>query len=117
MRESTSVWLYEDNGAFSLPRFGIEAEASSWENPQYQVNFAFPGGAYQQQGPRQRSHRPSVLTAARPSWAPGPLSFRCIEPFRQWVTTFDGMAIDGTVDEQIAGRLIPTACSGPLRAS
>ena len=31
MRESTSIWLYEENGAFGFPRLGIEAEASSWE--------------------------------------------------------------------------------------
>ena len=107
MRESTSVWLYEENGAFALPRFGIEAEASSWENPQYQVNFAFPGGRVLssrgrgvKRSPFGPDGRPTVLGA-------GPLSFRCIEPFRRWVTTFDGMAVDGTVDEQIAGRLEP----------
>jgi hypothetical protein len=107
MRESTSVWLYEENGAFSLPRFGIEAEASSWGNPQYQVNFAFPGGRVlsskgrgAKPSPFGPEGRPTVLGA-------GPLSFRCIEPFHKWVTTFDGMAVDGTVDEQIAGRLDP----------
>jgi hypothetical protein len=107
MRESTSVWLYEENGAFALPRFGIEAEASSWENPQYQVNFAFPGGRILSS--RGRGVKPSPFGAdGRPTiLGAGPLSFRCIEPFRTWVTTFDGMAVDGTVDEQIAGRLDP----------
>jgi hypothetical protein len=107
MRESTSVWLYEENGAFAFPRFGIEAEASSWENPQYQVNFAFPGGRIlgsrgrgAKTSPFGPEGRPTVLGA-------GPLSFHCIEPFHKWVTTFEGLAVDGTVDEQIERRLDP----------
>ena len=27
MRESTSIWLFEENGAFAFPRIGIEGEA------------------------------------------------------------------------------------------
>ena len=41
MRESVSVWLFEENGAFAMPRTGIEAEASSWEDRRLQANFAF----------------------------------------------------------------------------
>src|SRR5882762_2233480 len=36
MRESVSVWLFEENGAFAMPRTGIEAEASSWEDRRLQ---------------------------------------------------------------------------------
>ena len=30
MRESASIWLFEENGAFALPRVGIEAVGSGW---------------------------------------------------------------------------------------
>ena len=41
MRESVSVWLFEEHGAFAMPRTGIEAEASSWDDRRLQANFAF----------------------------------------------------------------------------
>lgn len=107
MRESMSVWLFEENGAFAFPRFGIEAEAASWDNRRVQGNFAFRGGrvllghgmgaAHSPFGP---DGRPTVLGA-------GPLSFRMVEPFRKWVARWDGSAIDGTVDQMIANALDP----------
>lgn len=105
MRESTSMWLFEENGAFGFPRVGIEAEASSWERRRYQANVALAGGrvligpgigaAHSPLGPECR---PTVLGA-------GPLSFRCIEPFRKWRVIFDGDAVDGAVAQQIANTL------------
>ena len=105
MRESMSLWFYEENGAFGFPRFGIEAEASSWDHRRVQGNFAFPGGrvlngagfgaAHSPIGP---DGRPSVLGA-------GPISFRCIEPFRKWAMRWDGAVLDGTISQQIAGTL------------
>ena len=43
MRESTPMWLYEESGKFGFPRFGIEPEASSWNNRRVQGNFARQG--------------------------------------------------------------------------
>ncbi len=101
MRESTSMWLFEENGAFGFPRFGIEAEAASWENRRVQGNFAFAGGRVLNGAGLGAAHspfgpdgRPTVLGA-------GPLSLRCIEPFRKWATRWDGTVADGTVDQQI----------------
>lgn len=105
MRESTSLWLFEENGAFGIPRIGIEAEASSWDDRIYQANFALGGGRILDgagRGPAPSplgpDGRPTVLGA-------GPLSFRCIEPFRRWAMSFDGSAVDGTVAQQIAKTL------------
>jgi len=39
MRESVSVWLFEENGAFGFPRMGIEAEAASWNDRRLQAAF------------------------------------------------------------------------------
>lgn len=108
MRESTSVWLFEENGEFGLPRIGIEAEAKSWSHHVHQANFALGGGrvldgigkgpAHPPLGP---DGRPTILGA-------GPLRFRCIEPFRRWAMTFDGTAVDGTVEQQIRRALDAT---------
>lgn len=104
MRESASMWIFEESGAFGFPRFGIEAEASAWENRRVQGNMAFAGGrilngvgfgaAHSPFGP---DGRPTVLGA-------GPLAFRCVEPFRKWRASWDGMAADGDVREQISNK-------------
>lgn len=100
MRESVSVWLFDDKGEFSFPRGGIEAEAWSWEDRLMQANFAFEDGRVLNGGGRGPAPspigpdgRPTVIGA-------GPLTFRCLEPFRRWTMTFDGLANDGTVFEQ-----------------
>ena len=103
MRESTSVWLYEENGAFGFPRMGIEAEASAWDDRRLQAAFTFPDGRALNGAGRGQAHsaldetgRPTILGA-------GPLAFRCIEPFRRWTMTYEGSALDGDVSEQIHG--------------
>jgi hypothetical protein len=103
MRESVSVWLFEENGAFGFPRMGIETEASSWNDRRLQAAFTFPDGRVLNGAARgappsaiDPDGRPTILGA-------GPLAFRCIEPFRRWAMTFDGSALDGTVQEQIHG--------------
>jgi len=103
LRESVSVWLFEENGAFAMPRTGIEAEASSWEDRRLQANFAFANGRV-----LNGAGRGPVPSAIGPDGRPtvigaGALTFRCVEPFRRWAVTFDGPALDGHVSEQIDG--------------
>lgn len=103
MRESISVWLFDDEGRFAFPRMGIEAESHSWDNRRVQGNFSFADGrvingagmgpAHSPIGP---DGKPSVLGA-------GAISFRCVDPFRRWTMHWHGPARDGTVDEQIHG--------------
>jgi hypothetical protein len=103
MRESVSVWLFEENGAFGFPRMGIEAEAGSWNDRRLQAAFTFPDGRALNGAARgapppatDENGRPTIIGA-------GPLTFRCVEPFRRWTMTYDGSARDGTVQEQIDG--------------
>jgi hypothetical protein len=107
MRESTSVWLYEENGAFGFPRVGIEAEASSWDNRGVQVNFAFAGGRILDGACKGAAHSPFNAQGRPTILGAGPISFECLEPFRKWHIKFDGTAVDGTVEQQIAGTLDP----------
>jgi prepilin-type processing-associated H-X9-DG protein len=104
MRESVSVWLFEDNGEFAMPRTGIEAEASSWEDRRLQANFAFADGRVLN-GAGRGPAPPAIGPDGRATViGAGALTFRCIEPFRRWSVTYDGPALDGHVSEQIDGR-------------
>jgi len=107
MRESTSVWLFEENGAFGFPRVGIEAEASSWDNRRVQGNFAVAGGRILNGAGMGVAHSPFDANGKPTILGAGPIAFQCIEPFRKWRMTFDGTAVDGTVDQQIAKTLDP----------
>lgn len=107
MRESTSVWLYEENGAFGFPRVGIEAEASSWGNRRVQGNFAVAGGRILNGAGMGTAHSPFGADGRPTTLGAGPIAFTCIDPFRKWHMTYDGSAIDGTVDQQIANTLDP----------
>lgn len=114
MRESTSIWLFADDGSFGLPRIGIEAEAKCWDDRMYQCNVAFPDGRVligpgrgAPPSPIGPDGRPTVIGA-------GPLTFTCIEPFKRWHVAFDGDAVDGHVSQQILKQLDP-AKRAPLR--
>src|SRR5579862_57094 len=108
MRESTSIWMFDEKGAFGFPRMGVEAEAACWDDRLFQANFAFADGRVMNgagrgapPSPFDPDGRPTVLGA-------GSISFRCIEPFRRWSMVFDGSAIDGHVSQQIARTLDPS---------
>jgi len=107
MRESTSVWLYEENGAFGFPRVGIEAEASSWDNRRVQGNFAVAGGRILNGAGMGAAHPPFGPDGNPTVLGAGPIAFTCLEPFRKWRVTWDGPVINGTVDQQIARTLDP----------
>jgi hypothetical protein len=107
MRESSSIWLYEENGAFGLPRIGIEAEAKSWDERGYQANFALGGGRILQARGSGAAHSPFGPDGRATVFGAGPLRFRCIEPFRRWEMIYDGTAIDGTVEQQMGRALDP----------
>lgn len=107
MRESMSLWLYDDRGRFHFPRMGIEAEAHSWDNRRVQGNFSFPGGRVLNGAGMGAAHDP-IGTDGRPAiLGAGPLSFEMLEPFRRWRVVYDGSVIDGSYDQQIAKTLDP----------
>jgi hypothetical protein len=103
LRESVSVWLFEENGEFAFPRGGIEAEASSWDDRRFQANFSFKDGRVLDGAGRGPAPSPIDSDGKPTIIGAGCLSFRCIEPFHRWTMTFDGPARDGHVSEQISG--------------
>jgi hypothetical protein len=107
VREGSSFWIFSDDGEFGLPRIGVEAEPVSWESRRYQANFAFRDGRVLQDAGVGTMHpvldgtsRPAVLGA-------GPVTMRCIEPFRRWLVGFDGQVNDTHVKQQIAQSAAP----------
>ena len=103
MRESASIWLFEENGEFAFPRIGIEAVGDQWEAHRYDCNMTFPGGRILRQstrGPTMPTQGPdgrnTVLGA-------GGLRFECIEPFRKWRVSLDDTVYESRIEEQIRG--------------
>jgi hypothetical protein len=105
MRESTSIWLYEENGAFGFPRIGIEGEAWSWDNRLYHANFNMGGGRVLHDMGRGPVPSPIDAKGVPSIFGAGPLTFRCLEPFRRWSVVFDGTAADGTLSQMIGKTL------------
>jgi len=101
VREGTSCWMFAEDGSFGLPRIGVEAEPSSWENRFYQHNFVFADG--RQLISLGKGLAPSILDEKGEPMiiGSGPLTFRCIEPFRRWLVTFDGDVFEQHVREQM----------------
>jgi hypothetical protein len=105
VREGTSFWIFADDGSFGIPRIGVEAEPVSWENRRYQANFAFKDGRVLQDAGAGTMH-PVIDDSGRPAvLGAGPITFRCVEPFRRWQVGFDGAASDTHLTNQIAGQL------------
>jgi hypothetical protein len=109
MRDSVSMWVFSEHGEVGLTRIGVEAVAANWEHHGLQVNVAFPDGrVYRLRDdgkawpPEGDDGEPSVLGA-------GPLGFRCVEPFRTWVMTFEGSAVETSTFDLVEGRI-----DGPL---
>jgi len=104
MRESTSIWMFDDAGRFGFPRIGIEAEASSWDDGRlYSANFALADGRI-----LLDLDRASVPSSVGPDGRPtrfgaGPLLFEMIEPFKRWSVVFDGTAAIGSTQQRIDG--------------
>jgi prepilin-type processing-associated H-X9-DG protein len=113
MRESASIWLFEENGAFALPRNGIEAQGAVWDRHRFDCNFAFADGRVLRESTRADT-RPSIAPDGRSNiLGVGPFCFTCLEPFRKWRIAYDGEAYAGTVAQQIARQFCIYAEAGP----
>ena len=113
MRESASIWLFEEGGAFAFPRNGIEAQGAVWDHHRFDCNFAFPDGRVLRESTRGDT-LPAIGADGRPNvLGVGPFSFTCLEPFRRWRIAYDGEAYDGTVQKQIDRSFGVYADGGP----
>lgn len=101
MRESASLWFFDDSGEIGLPRIGIEAQGAVWDNHRFDANVVFPGGRVLRES-RRGETRPALGPEGKPSvLAVDNLVFRVIEPFRKWAVSYDGEATDSTIELMI----------------
>lgn len=99
MRESASIWLFEENGDFAFPRIGIEGIGAVWDTHRTDCNFAFRDGralyGHESEArtldPIGPDGKPTILGS-------GGVKFECIEPYRKWRVEYDGHPIDTTSD-------------------
>jgi hypothetical protein len=106
IRDAVNVWLEAADGAFGM-RIGVEAVSPNWDKHQIWLDVAFPNGRVLSTREYFPVH-PAIGPEGRPSiLGAGPLRFRCIAPFRQWTTSFDGEAQETTALDLIKGVLPP----------
>lgn len=101
MRESASIWLFEENGDFALPRVGVEAQGAVWDNHRFDINVAFADGRVLRESTRAPTLSPIGPDGKASVLGAGGLKFHCIKPFRKWAVSYRGAAWDGSVQEQI----------------
>jgi hypothetical protein len=94
VRESASAWVCDDQGTLGMPRIGIEAVASSWNERGLQVNVGFPDGRAVVAWDRGEGHSPTDDDGACRTFGAGGLQFRCVEPFARTAVQFQGTALD-----------------------
>lgn len=104
-RQGVSFWISNDDPDQGLcfPRIGIEAIGREWDRPRHLFQAAWPDGrVLSAAGAEVREiptdDRTDVLRA-------GPLTVRCVEPFRRWAVDYRGPAIDSTVGDQVGRRV------------
>jgi hypothetical protein len=108
MRESASIWLFEENGEFAFPRQGIEAIGASWDHHRYDCNFAFADGRVLYDGVGDAaSHSPIGPDGRATILGSGGFRMECIEPYHRWRVTYRGNPILTTSADNAAGRTGP----------
>jgi prepilin-type processing-associated H-X9-DG protein len=101
MRESASLWFYDESGEIGLPRIGIEAQGAVWDQHRFDANVVFADGRVLRESRRGES-KPAIGPDGKPSiLAVDGLEFRVVEPFRKWVVSYDGEATDSTTELMI----------------
>src|SRR6478672_3896546 len=103
MRESVNAWIWDRGTDIGLPRIGIEAVADQWETHDIQVNIGTADGRVFNVFDSGKVHDPLGPDGKPRILGAGPLSFELIEPFKKWKMRLDGLAVESTVAEQIAG--------------
>ena len=105
MRDAVNMWISDDRGVLGIPRFAVEALASKWEAHDLSVNIAFPNGRVLSVRGSGPTHSQLDAQGNPTIFGAGPLQYRCVEPFKTWMTSFKGKAAEMTTADQINGAL------------
>ncbi len=104
MRESVSMWFFDDRGRIGFPRFCIEALASHWDDRGVQANIALGDGRVLRCAGGFAAREPKRVARRIVSLDAGPLRFELVEPLRHWRLSFDGAAAESSALAQFEGR-------------
>jgi prepilin-type processing-associated H-X9-DG protein len=104
MRDSASMWIFDDRGEIAIPRVGIEALAKNWDAHDFQLNVAFADGRVWRARETGSSRSPLDLDGLPRVLGTGPVEFRCVEPYQAWTVTSNGEADATTAGDLIADR-------------
>jgi hypothetical protein len=103
MRDSASMWIFDDQGEIAIPRVGIEAMAKNWDSHDFQLNVSLADGRVFRAREPGASHPPLDAQGRARVLGTGPVEFRCVEPYRSWTVTYRGEADATTTSRLIAG--------------
>ena len=102
-RESASFWVSDDKGEIGLPRIGIEAVASEWDQRGLQLNLGFADGRALIVRGLGEGRSPVDDDGVCRTFAAGALVFRHVKPFDTLTVQYEGPALDTTFDAMVAG--------------
>jgi prepilin-type processing-associated H-X9-DG protein len=103
MRDSASMWIFDDRGEIAIPRVGIEALAKNWDSHDFQLNVSFADGRVFRAREPGAPHSPLDPSGLPRVLGAGPVEFRCVEPYKTWTVSYDGAADATSVAALIAG--------------
>ncbi|WP_297494798.1 hypothetical protein [Acidocella sp.] len=103
MRDSASLWVMDDSGKIGFPRITLDAIGGHWDKPWLQLNGVLADGRVLRLWEKLPAHSPLGPDGNVSILGAGPAEMRCVEPFRRWTMTFDGIVEQSTTAAQMAG--------------
>jgi len=103
MRDSATLWVMDQSGALAFPRVSFDAIGESWDTPWLQLNFVHADGrclriwSQEAGGLAEDAEGHAAIRSA------GGFTIACLEPFRRWRMSFDGLAMQSTTEAELAG--------------
>ena len=101
MQEGINWWLWDDAGAFGMPRLAAEAYAPDWDNQQALINLIEPSGRLLRNWEFAPAHKVIGADGKASHFGCGGLGFDCLEPFGRYRAKFLGAALDATFDDLV----------------
>jgi hypothetical protein len=100
--EGANMWVWDDAGLITLPRFAVDARGATWESERLvAANVALPDGRVYKFNSREHPLPPTGNDGQPRVIGGGPLRLECVEPYRHWRARFEGTATATTVEAQL----------------
>jgi len=103
IRESVNAWIWDGGADVGLPRIGVEAVGDQWETHEVHFHLCLADGRIYGNFGAGPIHDPLGADGQPRTLGAGPIAFELVEPFRHWRVRYDGMAVSGSVADEIGG--------------